>query len=97
MTNRRGRHRSPHPIRDFIWACLLLPILLYYRRRPRVPGRLPPLEIVHVGLTMADALAAAQTSYQLAEPCPWGLSAGACAKFHPVDHVSRYADAPVAQ
>lgn len=89
----KARHRRPRPVWDFITGLGVLWSLKWYGRRPRVPQGLPPTQIQHVGLVMEDFLAAASTNYPPVEPCPWGLSVGACTIFHPLDHVNRYAEA----
>ena len=85
----RARHRRPRPVLDFFFGLWVLYLLSRYNeRRAR---RQEPTVYQRAGLTMADAIAAATTSYPVVDPCPWGLSAGACERFHPVNHVSRYA------
>ena len=77
----KGRHRAPHrPVRNLLAGLRFAATLKWYRRRPRIDWN--PVEIRHVGLTMTDAVAAATTSYQLAEPCPLGFSIGACDVYH---------------
>ena len=86
----RARHRRPRTVRDFLFGLWVLYLLSRYNeRRAR---RQEPAVYQRAGLTMADAIAAASTNYPAVDPCPWGLSAGACEKFHPADHVSRYTE-----
>lgn len=91
----KARHRGPvhRGIRD-----LLIGLWLVWAVRRRVTRRTArrvysaaPAQVNAIALSMADVMRAATTTYPAVEPCPWGLSAGACARFHPVDHVSRYA------
>jgi hypothetical protein len=102
----RGRHRAPRRhVRDLLYRMWLLTSVrprLHRRWAPEEDwsaSRARPAEIQRAGLSIADVIAAAATSYPVVEPCPWGLSAGACAIWHPSDHKSKYvtgAGAPVA-
>lgn len=92
----KGQHRGPvhRGIRSrlhSLWTALWITLPVRRRIAPQVYSA-TPAEICHVGLTMADANAAATTNYPVQEPCAWGLSAGACAAWHPADHGSRYAN-----
>lgn len=99
-----GRHRVPRRRRVEnlligLWLLVTVRFRVTRRTARRVYGA-SPAAYQRAGLVMADIIAAAQTTYPIVEPCPWGLSAGACAVWHPSDHVSRYAvsgaGAPVA-
>lgn len=97
MSNAKHRgpvHRGLRTHLAVLWTALWTTAAVRRRVTRRTARRVynaPPAEICRVGLTMADAIAAATTNYPVVEPCPWGLSAGACAAWHPTDHVSRYA------
>lgn len=84
----RARHRRPRPVRDLLMGLWIL--ALVSRCSERRARRAAPAEISHVGLSMADALAAMIPNREVAEPCPWGLSYGACLYWHSIDHIGEY-------
>lgn len=101
----RGRHRRPRTLTGTLTGLWALYLLHQYNRRcarrARQPLSTPPATIRPVALTMADVIHAATTAYPATQPCPWGYSAGACARWHPADHADQHAlngaGAPVAQ
>ena len=86
----KGRHRRPRPARHIPVALWTRALIGRFSRRRAQALSIPATQ--YPELTMADVIAAATTTYEVVEPCPWGLSAGACAAFHPSDHVNRFAE-----